>query len=133
MKLVDLVALYRKKSWHPNIHIHPDEEAGIRAVVAALRDEMAPERLCYDGGNTEGQLFSFQEIRDLFNEILGDAVEAAGGPTREDGRTSGGVHSLPVDGQPTPAADVCPYCGYPAQDTCDNEDCRTITFKEPTP
>lgn len=40
MTLNDLVELYRENSWHPNIHIHPDEKAGIRAVVEALRDEM---------------------------------------------------------------------------------------------
>ena len=94
MTLDDLEKIYRDAAH--TLFPDPFVRIGIRAVVIALWDRMLVTEWDYD------------VCQRVINEILGsDAVEAADGPTREDGRTSGGVHSLPVDGQPTPAADVC--------------------------
>ena len=144
--------------------------AGIRAVVAALRDEV-------------DRIWTWEDmpcntVLDVFNEILGsDAVEptvgqrlikaaheaaaiargeAAGGPTREDGRKDNG---LTAPDRPKPAADFCewtkdthPDDGSHYETACGDAWCsvmggtpkqdnysfcpscgKPIIFKEPTP
>ena len=105
MTLDDLVALYKKKSWHPNIHIHPDEEAGIRAVVEALRPRLKLNFYAISQDVTDKSAAAFAD--GFIDEILGAAEDqAAGGPTSTDG--PGGVEqAVPAV---APAADVCPYC-----------------------
>ena len=91
MTLDDLVQAYRSGKGPTR-----DERAGIRAVVAALRDEV-------------DRIWTWEDmpcntVLGVFNEILdSDAVDAVGGPTREDG------HEAPVQAKivPAPAADVC--------------------------
>lgn len=74
------------------------DDAGIRAVVEALRDELVGKS--HDGG-----------LEDAMNEILasdGVGEKAAGGPAREGG--PGGLEQ--PDPARTPAADTipCPHC-----------------------
>lgn len=87
------------------------DDAGMRAVVRALRDEI--DRIWIDEDMGCGT------ILDVFNQILGDAGdEVVGGSANT------------VDAQqcqtstPSPATDPCPRCGYPAQDQCDSPGCN---------
>ena len=74
------------------------KRAGIRAVVAALRDEMVIDIEAEGHWNEDCAEF-------WFNEILGsDGVEAAGGPTSNDGRGGARVERTLLQ---APAADVC--------------------------
>ena len=78
------------------------------AVVSALRDEIVPQHWKM----TELSTVSAHDLRRFFNEILGsDAVEAAGGPTSNDG-----PDEVILASSPTPAADeytLCRACGHP--------------------
>ena len=99
MTLDDLEKIYGAAYWtRPELEPDGARRAGIAAVIRALRDEMSgPE---------------WGDTRLWFDEILGDAGEkVAGGPTREDGRTTDAAVSLyaAADGPPAPATSL-PKC-----------------------
>ena len=82
MTLDDLVKIARAK--------HDTDHDAIKAVVAALRDEM-----------------NYLEDMTVLDEILGsDAVVKAGGPTSNDGQQDNG---LTAPARPKPAAEICEW------------------------
>lgn len=101
MTLDDLTKIYRDEIAKPEYPGWDEKHrAGIRAVVEALRDEIALP-------NDESPFgLDLLELEKLFNEILGDAGEkAAGGPTREDVE-NGAPRCSDTPEAVTPAADL---------------------------
>ena len=144
MTLDDLVTEYNKHCGNPYSPI--DIRAGIRSVVAALRDEMC---VFYEDKMVIRDTW---DLKQEFDEILGsDAVEAAGGPTSNDGRGGARVERTLLQ---APAADVCEWrliskaydgnlhcktgckhwaIGFSHQNNACPNCGKPIAFKEPTP
>ena len=117
--------LYDQRNDHVTLAAGPAlamRRAGIAAVIRALRDEMQ---------------FGDWTAWHRLNEILGDAgnEKVAGGCAdgtvvqrqrygENDRQSKDGAEVSPR--HPDPATDLCPRCGYPAQDQCDSPDCNTV-------
>ena len=113
--------------------LQAQQNAGIAAVIRALRDEFG--RIMYPGDD-----WNRQGILEQFDQILAtsEGGQAAGGPTREDGRTTdAGFDSLPADVEPlTPAATapVCVWTKYmngAATTSCQTIYCLEVGDKKP--
>jgi hypothetical protein len=109
MRLKDIVELYRRASFDPNIHKHPNVEQGLRAVVEALRDEIAQMEREVAAVMTNGVVSG----SGILDEILASdgEVKAAGASTRKDEVGARTPASSPA------AAPVCVWANMAGRNT----------------